>query len=116
MKHMNIPDEAFEAAVDALVGSTLGDRHGINGEEFVEAARLALEAAAPHLMAPRVVATVEDLDRLPEGSIVKTEYQFYQVEASRHGAAWWVIFNEQHYFRSSDIDLPATVLYEPEAR
>ena len=44
-----IPDEAIEAAVDALVGSTLGDRHGINGEEFVEAARAALEASAPYM-------------------------------------------------------------------
>ena len=46
-----IPDEAVEAAAEALVGSTLGDRAGINWEEFFEAARAALEAAAPSLMA-----------------------------------------------------------------
>ena len=46
-----IPDEAIEAAAEALVGSTLGDRSGINWEEFFEAARSALEAAAPQLMA-----------------------------------------------------------------
>ena len=46
---MNIPDEAVDAAVDALLGSTFGDRLGVNGEEFVEAARAALEAAAPHI-------------------------------------------------------------------
>jgi len=46
-----IPDEAIEAAAEALVGSTLGDRSGINWEEFFEAARLALNAAAPGLMA-----------------------------------------------------------------
>jgi hypothetical protein len=45
-----IPDEAVEAAAEALVGSTLGDRAGIKWEEFFEAARSALEAAAPHLM------------------------------------------------------------------
>lgn len=45
-----IPDEALDAAVDALVASRLGDHKGINGEEFVEAARAALEAAAPHML------------------------------------------------------------------
>lgn len=44
-----IPEEAIDAAVDALVASKLGDHKGINGEEFVEAARAALEAAAPYL-------------------------------------------------------------------
>ena len=46
-----IPDEAVEAAAEALVSSTLGDRAGIKLEEFFEAARLALNAAAPQLMA-----------------------------------------------------------------
>lgn len=48
---MDIPEEAVDAAVDALVASRLGDHKGINGEEFVEAARAALEAAAPHMLA-----------------------------------------------------------------
>lgn len=46
-----IPDEAIEAAAEALVSSTLGERSGINWEEFFEAARGALKAAAPQLMA-----------------------------------------------------------------
>ena len=46
-----IPDQAVDAAVDALLQSRLGDRSGVNGEEFVEAAIAALKAAAPHLMA-----------------------------------------------------------------
>lgn len=46
-----IPDEAVEVAAEALVSSTLGDRSGINWEEFFEAARLALNTAAPYLMA-----------------------------------------------------------------
>ena len=48
---MSIPDEVIEAAAEALVSSTLGDRAGIKWEEFFEAARLALNAAAPQLMA-----------------------------------------------------------------
>lgn len=46
-----IPAEAVEAATDALIASKLGDHPGINGEEFVEAAIAALEAAAPHMLA-----------------------------------------------------------------
>lgn len=46
-----IPADAVEAATDALVASKLGDHPGINGEEFVEAAMAALEAAAPHMAA-----------------------------------------------------------------
>lgn len=57
---MSISDEAVEAAVDALVASRLGDHKGINGEEFVEAARLALEAAAPHMLAPSGMAQFQD--------------------------------------------------------
>lgn len=51
MANQVIPDEAIEAAAEALVSSTLGDRRGINWEEFFEAARLALKASAPYLMA-----------------------------------------------------------------
>jgi hypothetical protein len=46
-----IPDEAVEAAAEALVSSTLGDHGGTNWEDFFEAARKALNAAAPQLMA-----------------------------------------------------------------
>ena len=46
-----IPDEAIEAAAEALVASTLGDHSGTNWEDFFEAARKALNAAAPQLMA-----------------------------------------------------------------
>jgi hypothetical protein len=48
---MNIPDEVVEVAAEALVSSTLGDRGGIKWEEFFEAARKALNSAAPKLLA-----------------------------------------------------------------
>lgn len=44
-----ISDEAIEAAAEALVSSTLGDRAGIKWEEFFEAARSALKAAEPYI-------------------------------------------------------------------
>jgi len=53
---VNIPDEVIEAAAEALVGSTLGDRAGIKWEEFFEAARLALNAAAPHMQSSGISA------------------------------------------------------------
>lgn len=53
---MMIPDEAIEAAAESLVGSTLGDRRGINWEEFFEAARGALKAAAPYMLQEAKVA------------------------------------------------------------
>lgn len=46
-----IPEEAVEAATEAIINSKLGDHPGINGEEFVEAARAALEAVAPYMAA-----------------------------------------------------------------
>jgi hypothetical protein len=45
-----IRPEDVEAAAKALVASKLGDHPGINGEEFVEAAIAALEAAAPYML------------------------------------------------------------------
>jgi len=59
MTNQVIPDAAVEAVVDALVESRLGDHKGINGEEFVEAAIAALEAAAPHIAAQALTDAVE---------------------------------------------------------
>lgn len=55
-----IPDEVIEAAAESLVGSTLGDRSGIKWEEFFEAARLALEAAAPLIRAQALNDAADD--------------------------------------------------------
>lgn len=59
-----IPDEAIEAAAEALVGSTLGDRRGITWEEFFEAARGAIAAAAPYIKAQALDKAVEDAEGL----------------------------------------------------
>ena len=106
-----IPDEAVDAAVDALIASRLGDHQGINGEEFTEAARAALEAAAPHVQ--NIANTVDELDALPEGAMVRTDAGFYLKEALRMGISTWVTTNERYYFKSEDIPLPATVIYLP---
>lgn len=61
---MNISDEAIEAA---LVVLRRGDLSDLSDREECLAI---LEAAAPHLMAPRLITTAEELDALPVGSIV----------------------------------------------
>jgi hypothetical protein len=58
-----ISDEAIEAAAEALVGSTLGDRGGIKWEEFFEAARLALTAAAPYISAATLEEAADSADK-----------------------------------------------------
>lgn len=59
---MNIPDEVVEASAEALVSSTLGDRAGIKWEEFYEAARLSLKAAAPSLVAQALRDAADAID------------------------------------------------------
>lgn len=65
----------------------------------------------------RKVSTVEQLDALPVNSIVREDscHRIYVKDQIRVGpTSWWVTTNEQYDFRSTDIELPATVLYEPE--
>lgn len=114
---MTIPAEAVEAAVDALVASKLGDHPGINGEEFVEAAMAALEAAAPYMLAGGTVTTEEELDALPVGSVVLSE------EVTHHEGGWplsyqrWQDGDWHRGARSGsthpDNFLPAVVLHAP---
>ena len=132
---MNIPDEAVDAAVDALLGSTFGDRPGVNGEEFVVAARAALEAAATHLTArafsegqmsilttgyrkPYTVTTAAELDALSIGSVVRssngTVYERDHVKTNPGDTTWWMETGSSRDYQSSSISLPATVIYEGE--
>ncbi|AYN57838.1 hypothetical protein HOU49_gp50 [Arthrobacter phage Eileen] len=112
-------DDGNAVGLDGWIGPGRGA--GEVDSEAVRCRERATQKASEAILAagyrkPRTIITATELDALPEGTIVKTEYRFYQVEASRHGIAWWVIFNEQHYFRSADIELPVTVVHEPEAR
>jgi hypothetical protein len=111
-----IPDEAVEAAAMAILAvdpATWALQSPGTKDRYRWDAQAALEAAAPHLMAPRVVETVEELDALPEGVMVRTDAGFYMKEALRHGYSTWVTTNEQYYFKTDDIPLPAKVIYTP---
>jgi hypothetical protein len=68
--------------------------------------------AAAGYRKPCTITTTEELDEMPEGSMVRTDTGFYLKEALRHGISTWVTTNERWYFKTEDIALPATVLYE----
>jgi hypothetical protein len=113
---MEIPDEAVEAAAKAIMGCT--DNVWVVQtprvqESAREDARAAIEAAAPYLMARCTITTIDELDALLEGAMVRTYAGFYLKEALRHGVSTWVTTNEQYYFKTDDIPLPATVIYNP---
>lgn len=79
-----IPAQAVEAATDALVASKLGDHPGINGEEFVEAAIAALEAAAPHIRAQALEEAADNLGWLgAQGNIPEPDTAWAGVRASQ---------------------------------
>jgi hypothetical protein len=102
-----IPAEAVEAAAKAWVSHSLKP-----GSMTVEdGMREILEAAAPYMQP--ALDSVEDLDALPEGAMVRTDTGFYLKEALRNGFSTWVTTNEQYYFKTEDITLPATVIYLP---
>jgi hypothetical protein len=103
---MEIPDEAVEAVTKVLYGA-------LGGIIVPDLARAALEAAAPYLMARCTITTIDELDALLEGAMVRTYAGFYLKEALRHGVSTWVTTNEQYYFKTDDIPLPATVIYNP---
>lgn len=111
-----IPDEAVDAAAK-IVYRTSGRKRVMSYEQARptcrDEAREILEAAAPHLQP--TVTTVEELDALPEGAMVRTDGGFYLKEALRRGISTWVTTDEQYYFKSADIPLPATVIYRGQA-
>ena len=107
MTKPEISDEAVEAAGKAV----LANAEKIQTIEYAtDIARWALEAAAPHLGVPRAVTTIEELNGLPAGAIVRTAVgSVYVKEALHLGHSTWVTTNEQFYFGSIDIELPVTL-------
>jgi hypothetical protein len=99
-----IPEAAVEAA-EARIRTMLlrvesgGDALGI--------AVAALEAAAPHLRKPRTITTVEELDELPVGSVIRDSLK--RVFERWHLAGWQCAGPTLKH----EIVLPVTVLDEP---
>ena len=65
---------------------------------------------------PRTIATVEELDALPDGSFIITEQGgYWQADKRGHGEIWWLEPGNPISGRSDDLTLPAMVLHTPEA-
>ena len=76
----------------------------------------ALEVAVRADMAPRVVSTVEELDALPERSVIHARYPLRQERgepAQKNPNGTWQRLSPFIEFLPSEIPLPATVLWVP---
>lgn len=106
---MNIPDEAVEAAAKAMSANwkAMHTNESLGFQRML--AVRALEAAAPHLMAPRVVTTVEELDALPLNTIIldAEELPLYKDDSMR--VPEWCFGDDP-----VDVHFPATVIHEPQ--
>jgi len=104
-----IPAEAVEAAARAIYAAEEYPRlYEHSWDTYREKARAALEAAAPYLMAPRVVTTQDELDALPLNTIIldAEELPLYKDDSDRV-EVWCFGDNEV------PVNLPARVLYLP---
>lgn len=61
---------------------------------------------------PRIITTVEELDALPEGSVILTNGG--EDSAQKDGEGEWYLWGGNFGLDSEDIFLPATVLHTPE--
>lgn len=104
-----IPDEAVEVALAAQL--SFKNQRGMDNNANLM--RHILEAAAPHLMAHRVITTVEELEALPSGSVILDSEgepnvlhdNGWVLPGSAGGYTTWAVAQQ----------LPVTVLHEPEA-
>ena len=67
-------------------------------------------------LTPCVIETVEELDALPVGSVVRTsEGRVAEVVRKDRSRGWWIETGEKIFLWAVDLgDFPATVLYTPE--
>ena len=83
MTDLTIPDEAVQAA-GAAIYETFKD---MRFHPVTTPARAALEAALP-ILHPTIPNTVEALDTLPDGAILRAELGSGAITATREGDEW----------------------------
>lgn len=102
--------EALEAASDAVL-EIYADGYCPKAEDAAEVAVSAYLAALP---APRTIATVEELGALPyESIILDADDDHLMLVADGEGGSYWVRFDDTDFYLTSDIALPAMVLWVP---
>lgn len=102
--NIKITEQAIEAAKEELWATS--QRPGV--------ARRVLELALPHLtVEPEAVSSVDELNKLPAGSIVRGCDGFKHERM--HLARRWLLLvrGESMDHPAKEIALPATVLYRP---
>lgn len=88
MTDLTIPDEAVEAAAEALHADGCpecaeGDSERCPGWDMTREAEVALTAALP-ILHPTIPNTVEALEQLPEGSIIRHDEGLLWVRIAEH--------------------------------
>ncbi|WP_457948284.1 hypothetical protein ACTAQI_20245 [Pseudarthrobacter sp. alpha12b] len=120
---MSERDELARTIGNALIDHMSDDGYASYGTSDLDATldgEISLKIVAAAVLAagfrkPRTVTTVEELDALPDGAIIREANGDPTRAVKRQdGKVWWI--DGPHGMSASDlIPLPATVLHEPEA-
>lgn len=119
MEYEPLPERMIEAAAQAMDENYNPDRYPVLSAMFSDYARVALEAAAPFILAqtrkPRTITTKDELDALPMDAVIRDDDEY----------VWerWALLTKNTDWRCAgapdlvddDISLPAVVLWDPKA-
>lgn len=86
------------------------DIRAVDGSHSLGAAELAERLAERGWSRPQVVETIEGLEALPDGSVVRDE----EACICERDADGWLITGSRNGYIHRDILLPVTVLYVPQ--
>ncbi|HJX77309.1 hypothetical protein [Glutamicibacter sp.] len=114
MPNTPLNPDALETAAKATMGTVYGNLP--TEEMHVAVARAAVSAYLA--VAQPVVNSVEELDKLPAGSVILDgdPCVLQMVEKSSIVGSEWAIANAEHIYTTGKITLPARVLYRPEVK
>lgn len=105
---MSTRDEAVEAMAEAMDTAYNPDRYPIMTAMFRDYADTALDAALA-VLHPTVPNSVEVLDALPVGTVIRIDTRAYV-----HTAAWeWVETVTGAAYTADELDAEATIIYQP---
>ena len=113
-------DELAKVIYTSHRGNTqvdLLDNRRLQGSQLAWARLAADTLIASGWTKPRAITTVEELDALPNASLILDgKDQYREGLTSIEGRNWWRTMGPARVLASKEVDLPATVLYEPEAQ
>lgn len=101
--------DLIEDAVDDAIYSAADAPPSLTGIVAHHAADAVLAAG---YRKPRTITTAEELDALPEGSVILSSGGD---SAQKDGVGYWYLWGGDIGLESAEVALPAMVLHEPEA-